>query len=54
MASCAQDHLIRVWRLAHKTELESAPNPGKAIADMSLDEDITVKEKLITFEVRGR
>ncbi|KAK3784841.1 hypothetical protein RRG08_056800 [Elysia crispata] len=54
LASCAQDHLIRVWRLAHKTELESAPNPGKAIADMSLDEDITVKEKLITFEVRGK
>ncbi|GFR97899.1 elongator complex protein 2 [Elysia marginata] len=54
LASCAQDHFIRVWRLAQKIDSDSTIRPRKAVADMSLDEDITVKEKLITFDTKGK
>lgn len=53
LASSAQDHLIRVWRLSQKTDLVSTIKPKKAVADMNLDEDITVKEKLLMFEAKG-
>ncbi|GFN75662.1 elongator complex protein 2 [Plakobranchus ocellatus] len=53
LASCAQDHLIRVWRFVHKVDSDQDTHAGKPISDMKYEEDITVKERLFKFEVHG-
>ncbi|CAG5118142.1 unnamed protein product [Candidula unifasciata] len=53
LASCAQDHLIRVWRFARSSESHNSVQQMTSIAHLQPDEDITAKETVITMVENG-
>ncbi|XP_059152912.1 elongator complex protein 2-like [Physella acuta] len=50
LASCAQDHLIRVWKFVQKNmPAQKVDNVFKCISDLPQEEEITVKETILSF-----
>ncbi|CAL1525971.1 unnamed protein product [Lymnaea stagnalis] len=48
LASCAQDHLIRIWKFVRKNNLSDVNNV-KPISELQTTETITVKETIFSF-----
>ncbi|KAI8793258.1 elongator complex protein 2 [Biomphalaria glabrata] len=48
LASCAQDHLIRIWKLSRKSETQTVIQDSKPVSELKEDECITVKETIIS------
>ncbi|KAH9520084.1 Elongator subunit elp2 [Bulinus truncatus] len=49
LASCAQDHLIRIWKFVRKTDTKALTQASKSVSELKDDEIITVKETIISF-----
>ncbi|XP_025093831.1 elongator complex protein 2-like isoform X2 [Pomacea canaliculata] len=53
LASCAQDHLIRIWRFSQRS-LDTVTGPGPvSITNLVPEEDIKMKEKTFSFHSDG-
>ena len=50
MASAAQDYFIRIWRISSRT---AEDNVMKSVKELSLDEEIKMKENTFQFKVGG-
>ena len=54
LASCAQDNMIRVWRLSVRDQSHDNSQAVRSIADMPLEQDISVKETLFSVVKSGK
>ncbi|BFY99084.1 hypothetical protein BsWGS_02124 [Bradybaena similaris] len=53
LATCAQDHFIRVWRFARTSDSVNAVQQRTSVAQLQLNEDITAKETVIVVVENG-
>uniref|UniRef100_A0A0B7ACE9 Elongator complex protein 2 n=2 Tax=Arion vulgaris TaxID=1028688 RepID=A0A0B7ACE9_9EUPU len=54
LATCSQDHLIRVWRLAQRSDSAQSAQQFQPVSDLQIDEDITAKETVISVKANDK
>ncbi len=49
LASCSQDHFIRIWRIS-KRNLGEEEEKNKTVKELDVEQDIKLKENTFTFK----